>query len=93
MTKVIPVNGHVLVELPKDTSGIFIPESLSDSQQEGVVVSRAEDIKPELLKQLNAGVVVRWEKFAEADGDFELDGKKLVLIKAMQIMGVIESDT
>ncbi len=86
-----PVNGHILVELPKKDEGIFIPEQMSDSQQEGVVISVADDINvPQATYPV--GAKIRWEKFAEADGSFELtiDGTKhrVTLIKSNQVMGV-----
>lgn len=87
-----PVNGHILVELPPKETGVYIPESLSDSQQEGHVINSAADITGDLAERLVVGARVRWEKFAEADGSFdiEIDGEKrrATLIKSNQVMGV-----
>lgn len=88
--KLTPVNGHILVELPKKEEGIYIPEQLSDSQQEGNIVAIASDLGTEVNYPI--GAKIRWEKFAEADGSFDytLDGNKIrvTLIKAKQVMGV-----
>lgn len=88
---IVPVNGHILVELPPKDTGVFIPDSLSDSIQEGTVLAvptNREDVDGDIA----VGKKVRWEKFAEADGSFKLttDGKEItaVLIKASQVMGV-----
>lgn len=95
MQKLLPVNDHVLVELPKDNSGVYIPQTLTDSTQEGIVIDPGEDA-PGQLPKLVAGQKIRWEKFAEADGSFDYtatEGQpavKAVLIKRKQIMGVYQ---
>lgn len=90
----VPVNRHVLVELPAENKGFTLPTGLTDSIQEGTVINHAADIKGDLADRLKIGVKVRWEKFAEADGSFDYthDGTKVkaVLIKADQVMGVWE---
>ncbi len=82
-----PVNDHILVEMPKDpkTSKVFIPKTIRDSAQIGIVISIAKDCS---MKSLKKGDRIRWEMYAEADGIFDYDGKKVCLIKAKQVMGV-----
>jgi len=86
MTKLIPVNGQVLVEIPKSEDGVYIPTSLSDSTQEGVVIQAADDSG--IRHYLEKGVRVRWERFAETDGSFdytEPNGVKTKTVKAVLI--------
>lgn len=80
----IPVNGHILVQLPKQDPGVYIPSGLSDSVQEGIVVNTAGDLPVAL--QFKVGTKIRWEKFAEADGSFKDGDDEYVLIKGLQVM-------
>lgn len=91
-----PVNGQVLVEIPKDDSGVIIPTALSDSTQEGIVISADESL---LIFNLKPGDRIRWERYAEADGEFDytipngVDTRKVkaVLIDSKRITGVWRS--
>ena len=88
----IPANNHILVEILSKKSDAYIPKSKSDSQQEGVVLAVGDSCIVSMnyngRTALEKGDRVRWEKYAEADGVFDYNGKKVSLIKDSQVMGI-----
>lgn len=87
MLELIPVNGHILVEMPAKKSknnGVYIPDDIKDSIQTGKVIAVARDVH----SGIRVGDTARWEKYAEADGSFEHYGKTVCLVKADQVMGI-----
>jgi co-chaperonin GroES (HSP10) len=90
----VPANGHVLVEVPSDKkNGMYIPDDIKDSVQMGVVLAVAPDVDIQISvenksRKIRVGDLLRWEKYAEADGIFDHGKQKVCLVKAKQIMGV-----
>ena len=82
---ILPTNDHVVVEISERKSPIKQVKDLEDSIQEGRVVYIPDAPNS---AECNVGDIVRWEKFAEADGKFSHENRTLCAIKAKQIMVV-----
>lgn len=83
-----PLGDRVLVEIKtseeKTSGGIVIPQAAQEKTQEGIVVSIGEsgDVK------LKVGDVVIYDKYAGTQ--IKVDGKDHLVIKAEDILAVIE---
>jgi co-chaperonin GroES (HSP10) len=86
----IPLNGYIIVEIDKEkVSPISTPKDAEASIQDGKVVTVPDDIQQRT--GLKVGDIVRWIKFAEKEGKFELDGKQLTAVHSDNIMIIFRS--
>lgn len=89
--KIKPLNGHVLIELLRKDSSIYVPSDLKDREFQGKVVAVADEVK-----DYKAGDFVIFEKFADSSIDripYGKDGDNVIevtLINQKLIMGVWE---
>lgn len=88
-TKITPLGAHVLIKIAepetKTASGIFIPETASNERpQKGIVeaIGGSEEI---IVKK---GQKVMFKKYSGEE--FSVDGKNYVIVKAKEIIAVIE---
>ena len=88
-TKIMPLGKNVLIKIAtpetKTASGIFIPETASNERpQQGVVeaIGNSEEIT------VKKGQKVMFKKYSGEE--FSIDGKNYVIVKAKEIIAVIE---
>jgi len=83
-----PIGNRVLVEIKtseeKTSGGIVIPQTAQEKTQEGIVkeVGNLEDIK------IKKGDIIIYDKYAGTE--IKIDGKDYLLIKAEDILAIVE---
>jgi co-chaperonin GroES (HSP10) len=89
----MPVQDFVLVEIPSDDTGIVIPEG-KENNQRAIVISFGKGIYDDAHKnrifpvpELKEKDKVILQKFS-INETFDLDGKKVALVKATDIMAI-----
>jgi chaperonin GroES len=87
--KIKPIGDRVLVRLEevekKTAGGIFIPETAQEKTQTGVVEAIGDD--KDAIK-VAAGQKVMYDKYAGTT--VKIDGKEKLLLKASDILAIIE---
>lgn len=98
MTKFKPLSNYVLIlpiDVPDTTpSGIILPESSKDKPNHGTVVAYGEgqrNDRGELIPvSLKDGDQVLFQKYAGVE--IKLDGKKYLLMRETDILGILSGD-
>jgi len=94
--KFIPLGDRVAVELTeqeeKTAGGIFIPDTAKEKPSQGVIIAvgnGARDDKGNLIPmELKIGQKILFGKWAGTE--ITIDGKKLMVMKVNDIIGVIQ---
>jgi len=92
-----PLNDRVVVEpAEQDTttaSGLVLPETAKEKPQQGTVVAVGKGARNEdgdrMALDVEAGDTVLFAKYAGTE--IKLDGKKVLIMKETDILGVVES--
>ncbi len=92
MKKLQPVNGYVLLKLneaeeKKSSGGIIIPDTASESKNEGEVIAVSNDA----TKEISVGDRVLYKEMS--GNELEYDGVKYLLIESEDILAkFVEGD-
>jgi chaperonin GroES len=90
-----PLGDRVLIEPQeqeeKTASGIYIPETAKEKPQEGTVIAagegRRDDDGERIAMDVKVGDRVLFAKYAGTE--IKLDGKKLLIMKEADILGIL----
>ncbi|MBW4437227.1 MAG: co-chaperone GroES [Pleurocapsa minor GSE-CHR-MK-17-07R] len=90
-----PLGDRVLIEPQeqeeKTASGIYIPETAKEKPQEGTVIAAGEGRRDEdgerIAMDVKVGDRVLFAKYAGTE--IKLDGKKLLIMKEADILGIL----
>jgi chaperonin GroES len=91
-----PLGDRIIVEPleqeEKTASGIYIPETAKEKPQEGTVLAvgegRRDDDGKRIEMDVKAGDRVLFAKYAGTE--VKIDGKKLLIMKEADILGVLQ---
>ncbi len=92
MSKLLPLSDHLVVEpMPKETqtaSGFYIPDTKESKPESGTVIAvgpgRKNDDGTILAIDLQVGDKVMFKKYAP--DEFEIDGKKLLVLRESDVI-------
>lgn len=95
MTKIRPLGDRVIVEPTEQeettASGLYIPETAKEKPQQGRVLAagagRLDDDGDRIPMDVQAGDLVLFAKYAGTE--VKMDGKKLLILKESDILGII----
>jgi chaperonin GroES len=93
-----PLGDRVVVEPIEQeettASGIILPETAKEKPQKGSIVAAGPGARDEdgdrIALDVKVGDVVLYAKYAGTE--FKVDGKKLLILKESDLLGIIEGD-
>jgi chaperonin GroES len=93
-----PLGDRVVVEPIEQeettASGIILPETAKEKPQKGTIVAAGPGARDEdgdrIALDVKVGDVVLYAKYAGTE--FKVDGKKLLILKESDLLGIIEGD-
>lgn len=96
MTNIRPLGDRVIVEPSEQeeqtSSGLYIPETAKEKPQQGRVLAagagRLDEDGERIPMDVKAGDLVLFAKYAGTE--VKMDGKKLLILKETDILGIIE---
>lgn len=96
MVNIRPLGDRVIVEPSEQeettASGLYIPETAKEKPQQGKVIAagagRLDDDGDRIQMDVKAGDTVLFAKYAGTE--VKMDGKKLLILKETDILGIIE---
>lgn len=96
MANIRPLGDRVIVEPSEQeettASGLYIPETAKEKPQQGKVIAagagRLDDDGDRIQMDVKAGDTVLFAKYAGTE--VKMDGKKLLILKETDILGIIE---
>lgn len=91
-----PLNDRIVVEPleqeEQTASGIFLPETAKEKPQQGKVVAAGPGARDEdgnrMALDVQVGDIVLFAKYAGTE--IKLDGKKVLIMKESDVLGVVE---
>src|SRR5262249_51250830 len=91
-----PLNDRLVVEPleqeEQTASGIFLPETAKEKPQQGKVIAAGPGVRDEDGKRMaldvQVGDIVLFAKYAGTE--IKLDGKKVLIMKEGDVLGVLE---
>jgi chaperonin GroES len=96
MANIRPLGDRVIVEPSEQeeqtASGLYIPETAKEKPQQGRVIAagagRLDEDGERIPMDVKAGDLVLFAKYAGTE--VKLDGKKLLILKETDILGILE---
>lgn len=93
-----PLGDRVVVEPIEQeemtASGIILPETAKEKPQKGTIVAAGPGARDEdgdrIALDVKVGDVVLYAKYAGTE--FKVDGKKMLILKESDLLGIIEGD-